>query len=323
MLAGGTSHQRDVVGGVGGSAEGTFTFLKDQDYMIRVGGNGNGMSLRHRTGGGNGSGNGSHGGGGGYTGLFIGSSTPDYTQDNVILMAGGGGGGSNDPATGGVGGGAEGGNGGNAPGRGGEGGTQTAGGAGGGDGGDGSALQGGHGGGAAAALGGGSSSTADNQAGGAGGGGGYFGGGGGQTHNGCCADGAGGGGSGFMHSTLITDGVLTQGEGTVAEGVNGSFRIEVVSTTKTTSTTITGAATENLSITTNDTASGVIRCKVTADGVQKSPVFSRSVSYYVIGIRNLLNIEQYNYADATATLSEHDLSNGSLSISYDLSLIHI
>ena len=57
--------------------------------------------------------------------------------------------------------------------------------------------------------------------GGAGGGGGYFGGGGGQTHNGCCADGAGGGGSGFMHSTLITDGVLTQGEGTVAEGVNG------------------------------------------------------------------------------------------------------
>lgn len=44
--------------------------------MIRVGGNGGGMSLRHRTGGGNGSGNGSHGGGGGYTGLFIGSSTP-------------------------------------------------------------------------------------------------------------------------------------------------------------------------------------------------------------------------------------------------------
>lgn len=232
-------------------------------------------------------------------------------------MAGGGGGGSNDPATGGVGGGAEGGNGGNAPGRGGEGGTQTAGGAGGGGGGDGSALQGGHSEGAPAALGGGSSSTADNEAGGAGGGGGYFGGGGGQTHNGCCADGAGGGGSGFMHSTLITDGVLTQGEGTVAEGVNGSFRIEVVSTTKTTSTTITGATTPNLSITSDDTASGVIRCKVTADGVQKSPVFSRSVSYYVVGIRNLLNIEQYNYTDATATLSEHNLSNGSLSISYD------
>ena len=30
-----------------------------------------------------------------------------------------------------------------------------------------------------------------------------------------------------------------------------------------------------------------------------------------------MNIEQYNYTDATATLSEHDLSNGSLSISYD------
>ena len=285
--------------------------------MLRIGGNGGGMSLRYRTGGGNGSSNGAHGGGGGYTGLFIGSSTPDYTQDNVIIMAGGGGGGSNDPAVGGVGGGLQGGDGGNAPGRGGEGGTQTAGGAGGGDGGDGSALQGGHGGGASAAFGGGSSSTTDSEAGGAGGGGGYFGGGGGQTHNGCCADGAGGGGSGFLHSTLITDGVLTQGEGTVPEGVNGSFRIEIASTEKTTSTTITGATTENLTITSDDTASGVIRCKVTADGVQKSPVFSRSVSYYVIGIRNLLNIEQYNYADATATLSEHDLSNGSLSISYD------
>ncbi len=72
-----------------------------------------------------------------------------------------------------------------------------------------------------------------------------------------------------------------------------------------------------MSITTDDEASGVIRCKVTADDVQESPVFSRSVSYYVVGIRNVLNIEQYNYTDATATLSEHDLSNGSLSISYD------
>ena len=313
---GGTSKQRSVQGGAGGKAEGTFTFLKDQDYMLRIGGNGAGMSHRHRTGGGNGSGNGSHGGGGGYTGLFIGSSTPDYTQANAILMAGGGGGGSNDPATGGVGGGAEGGNGGNAPGRGGEGGTQTAGGAGGGGGGDGSALQGGHSEGASAALGGGSSSTADNQAGGAGGGGGYFGGGGGQTHNGCCADGAGGGGSGFMHSTLITDGVLTQGEGTVPEGVNGSFRMEIVSTTKEISTTITGSSTDTLTINAGEAANGTIRCKCTATDVQESPVFSNTVSYVVVDPRSLLEIETYNYADATATLSEFDLANGDLTIDY-------
>ena len=305
---GGTSKTRSVQGGAGGSAEGTFTFLKDQDYMLRIGGNGAGVSLRRRTGGGDGGGgSGDHGGGGGYTGLFIGSSTPDYTQANAIIMAGGGGGGANDPATGGVGGGAEGGDGGNAPGRGGRGGTQSGGGAGGGNGTSGSALQGGPGGG----------DINDGQFAGGGGGGGYFGGGGGQTNNGCCADGAGGGGSGFIHPTLITDGVLTQGEGTVPEGVNGSFRIEIQSSTKTVTTTISGATTENLSITTDDQASGVIRCKVTADGVQESPVFSRSVSYYIVGIRNLVKIEQYDYTNATATLSENDLSDGSLSLSYD------
>ena len=308
---GGTSKTRSVQGGAGGSAEGTFTFLKDQDYMLRIGGNGAGVSLRRRTGGGDGGGgSGDHGGGGGYTGLFIGSSTPDYTQANAIIMAGGGGGGANDPATGGVGGGLEGGDGGNGGGsssRGGSGGTQSGGGSGGAGGTPGSALQGGPGGG----------DINDGQFAGGGGGGGYFGGGGGQTHNGCCADGAGGGGSGFIHSTLITDGVLTQGEGTVPEGVNGSFRIEIESTTKTVTTTISGATTENLSITTDDTASGVIRCRVTADGVQKSPVFSRSVSYYVVGKRNLLGIEQYNYDDATVTLSELDLSQESLTISYD------
>ena len=313
---GGTSKRRSVQGGAGGKAEGTFTFLKDQNYMLRIGGNGGGMSLRHRTGGGNGSGNGSHGGGGGYTGLFIGSSTPDYTQENVIIMAGGGGGGSNDPATGGVGGGDRGAAGSNAPGRGGGAGTQSEGGAGGGNGGDGSALQGGHGGGADAALGGGSSSTTDNESGGAGGGGGYFGGGGGQTHNGCCADGAGGGGSGYVHPTLITGELLSQGEGTVPEGVNGSFRIEIASTTKEISTTITGSSTDTLTINAGAAANGTIRCKCTATGVQESPVFSNTVSYVVVDPRSLLEIETYNYADATATLSEFDLADGDLTIDY-------
>ena len=90
-----------------------------------------------------------------------------------------------------------------------------------------------------------------------------------------------------------------------------------VSSTKTVTTTISGANTENLSITTDDDAAGVIRCKVTADDVQESPVFSGSVSYYVVAKRNVIKIEQYDYTNATATLSEENLSDGSLSLSYD------
>ena len=298
---GGKSNVRSVRGGRGGSAEGTFTFVKDQEYKLRVGGGGEAGDLNgaggFSGGGQGGGGHGEGGGGGGFTGLFEGS----ITIGNAIIIAGGGGGGSNDPAGGGAGGGLTGGDGTNG-GRAGKGGTQSAGGAGSGNGGNsGGALQGGSG--------------------AAGGGGGYYGGGGGQTVSGCCADGAGGGGSSYIGG--VTDGSTTSGTGgeNIAAGGNrgghGSFRIELVSSTKTVTTTITGATTENLTITSDDTASGVIRCKVTADGVQESPVFSRSVSYYVVGIRNLLNIEQYNYTDATATLSEHNLSNGSLSISYD------
>ena len=59
------------------------------------------------------------------------------------------------------------------------------------------------------------------------------------------------------------------------------------------------------------TANGTIRCKCTATDVQESPVFSNTVSYVVVDPRSLLEIETYNYTDATATLSEFDLSNGS------------
>ena len=225
--AGGGASQADgILGGAGGLSEGTFTFLRNQKYVMRMGGNGASISHRKRTGGGDGTGsNGEFGGGGGYTGLFI----NDYTHGNVIIMAGGGGGGASDPATGGVGGGLEGGNSSNV-GKGGSGGTQSAGGSGGSGAGNagesGSQLLGGDGAG--------------------GGGGGYYGGGGGNGSRVSFDDGAGGGGSGFVHPTLITDGVLTQGEGTVSNGVNGSFRIEVISTTKT--KTITGSATTTLTL---------------------------------------------------------------------------
>jgi len=299
--AGARSKHRSVAGGRGGSAEGTFTFVKEQEYKLRIGGHGSpgGSAVGGFSGGGNGSqtGSGFGGAGGGFTGLFEGS----VRQDKAIIIAGGGGGGSNDPAVGGAGGGLTGGNGGNAPGRGGMGGTQSAGGSAGSvstNGTSGSALQGGPGAG--------------------GGGGGYFGGGGGGGFNGCCADGAGGGGSSYIGG--VTDGSTTTGTGgTQATGTseaNGSFRIEFSAASKEVSTTVTGSNTDTLIITAEATANGTIRCKCTATDVQESPVFSNTVSYVVVDPRSLLEIETYNYADATATLSEFDLANGDLTIDY-------
>ena len=287
---GGRSNVRSVSGGNGGSAEGTFTFVKDQEYKLRIGGAGVNAGAGGFSGGGNGGrGGGQGGGGGGLTGLFEGS----ITVGNAVIIAAGGGGGSNDPATGGAGGGLTG-NAGSNGGRAGKGGTQSAGGAGANQGQPGSALQGGPG--------------------AAGGGGGYYGGGGGQEVSGCCADGAGGGGSSYIGG--VTDGSTTTGTGGAANGGNGSFRIEFTAASKEVSTTVTGSDTDTLTITAEAAANGTIRCKCTATDVQESPVFSNTVSYVVVPPRPLLEIETYNYNDATATLSEFDLSNGDLTIDY-------
>jgi hypothetical protein len=293
---GGGSDVRTVRGSKGGIAEGTFTFVKDQVYKLIVGSGGDVVTAGLPGGGTGGGTKGSsgRGGGGGYTGLFEGS----IAHANAIIIGGGGGGSTGDVGHGGQGGGEEGTQGSNGN-RAGLGGSQTAGGAGKGSSGSGSELQGGNGVNAGA------------------GGGGYYGGGGGNP-SGTISDGAGGGGSGYIGG--VTDGTNTTGGGTLTggqAGADGIFRIDLVSSTKTVTTTITGATTENLSITTDDNAAGVIRCKVTADDVQESPVFSSSVSYYVVGIRNVVKIEQYDYTNATATLSEENLSDGSLSLSYD------
>ena len=294
---GGNSNQRNVSGGAGGSSEGTFTFLKGQGYKLVIGGAGANAGAGGFSGGGSGGGgHGSGGGGGGFTGLFGGLDEFDQgsiTQKNAIIIAGGGGGGANDPATGGAGGGTSGGNGSNGPGpRGGGGGTQSSGGSGGSGGGG--ALQGGPGAG--------------------GGGGGYFGGAGGNPYPGCCADGAGGGGSGYIGG--VTDGTTTNGTGGAANGGDGSFRIEFTAASKEVTTTVTGSNTDTLTINAEATANGTIRCKVTATDVQQSPVFSNTVSYVVVDPRSLLEIETYNYTNATATLSEFDLANGDLTIDY-------
>ena len=179
---GGRSSVRSVAGGSGGSASGTFTFVKDREYKLRVGGAGQNAGSGGFSGGGNGGGgHGAGGGGGGFTGLFLDS----VTHDNAILIAGGGGGGANDPAQGGSGGGLIGGNSSNGPGpRGGGGGTQDSAGSGGSGGGG--KLQGGPG--------------------AAGGGGGYWGGAGGNPFPGCCADGGGGGGSSYVGGAAVAQG---------------------------------------------------------------------------------------------------------------------
>ena len=308
---GGGSGFRNVTGSKGGRTEGTFTFLDGQTYIIQVGEAGqDGATLPNGTvtaaggkpGGGDSPSFGSQfnrsGGGGGYTGIFITS----VTQANAILIAAGGGGSSGDPGVGGDGGGLEGNAGGNqGGGRAGLGGTQTAGGQSGSNftaGEAGSALKGGRG---------------ANSAKGAGGGGaGYFGGGGGTTGG----PGTGGGGSSYLHPTLITNGTTTTGGSTQGVEQNGTLLIELISAVKSVTTTITGANTPNLTI--SSTGSGIagIRCKVSATGVQESPKFSNTVSYVVVEPRSLLEIETYNYTNATATLSEFDLANGDLTIDY-------
>ena len=201
---GGRSSVRSVSGGAGGSSEGVYTFIKDREYKLRVGGAGANASAGGFSGGGNGGGgHGSGGGGGGFTGLF----SDSITTGNAVIIAGGGGGGANDPGTGGAGGGSRGGDASNTS-RGGSGGAPGAGGGRDGDpGSPGGALQGGPG--------------------AAGGGGGYTGGGGGQSFPYCCADGGGGGGSGYIGG--VTEGVTSSGTGGAANGGNGSFRIQFTS----------------------------------------------------------------------------------------------
>ena len=296
---GGGSDVRSIAGSRGGVSEGTFTFIKDQEYKLIVGSAGDRVTAGLPGGGTGGGtrGNSGRGGGGGYTGLFLGS----ITHANAIIIAGGGGGSTGDPGRGGDGGGTEGAAGSNG-GRAGLGGSQTAGGEGKGSSGSGSALQGGNG----------SSAGA--------GGGGYYGGGGGRP-SGTISDGAGGGGSGYIHPTLITDGrTIKRSEDQTnfpgGTGANGSFRIDFTAATKEVSTTVTGSNTDTLTITAEAAANGTIRCKCTATDVQESPVFSNTVSYVVSAPRSLIEIETYNYSNATATLSEFDLSNGDLTIDY-------
>jgi len=311
--AGGASYLwPDQGGGRGGLSEGTITLLNGQGYILNVGERGEDYSLYNFTppttfpgaaGAGGWPGGGSGvlgwgGGGGGYTGLFL--STVSY--ETSLLIAGGGGGSSSGSvgSIGGNGGGLTGGDGafwGN-EGQMGQGGTQNP------------PITPATGNGPGNALWPRTSPsflgtpTFNGANGGGGGGGGYWGGGGGAVRD-LSMSSAGGGGSGHINVGIVTDGTTTLGEGSIGDGY---ARMDFISTAKDVKITIVGATTNNLSITTNHPAAGVIRCSVSADNVQESPVFSRSVSYYTSNARNLVNIEEIT--TESGIIREVNLSNG-------------
>ena len=312
----------NAAAGRGGTAKGRFTFIADQTYKLIVGKVGTASfypGLKH--GGGGQSRDGGDLSGGGFSGLFI----DEVTQANSIIIAGGGGSAAKGNYRGAGQGGFLGADGNKAPWSLISGGSQTEGGLGFYDTRDGSgtygtlyrymtgtALQGGYNNGGSGSNNGGN------------GGGGYFGGGAGRSDsNYSPGPYGGGGGSSFLHPTLLTSGEAAGGTSALDNANNsrvageGGFRIEIVSVTKGAKLDITGSRTENLTITSNESINGIIRCKLTAIGVQESPVFSRSVSFNVFDSKNVINIEQYEYGNATATLSTHDLASGSLLLSYD------
>lgn len=308
---GGKSFERNVLGGQGGAADGKYIFTAGQNYKLRVGGKGGngtsgpgGINPSPRGGAGGfsgggtgGKGGGAGGGGGGFTGIFNGP----VSHANAIMIAGGGGGGSNDPAVGGKGGGTAGQIGQNTtPARAGKGGGQNSGGAGGFQALDsqtfagiaGTFLQGGPG--------------------AAGGGGGYYGGGGGHENYPGIADGAGGGGSGYV------GGVVPSGSGAMTQGGrtgNGFFELKFLSSTKTVTTTVAGSKTKKMTITTDDDSVAVVRCKLSANNVQESPIFSNSVSYKITELTNTVKFETINGTNS-ATLTQNDLSEGEVTIDY-------
>ena len=318
---GATNARTDGNAGKGGIMQGPFTFLKDQTYKLVIGkvGTPNFVpELKHGAGG-KSTGGGANSGGG-FTGLF----KDEVTHENAILIAGGGGSSAKGDYR-------AGGNGGGldavdnaAPWSTDSGGNQEQGGLGFYDTRDGQGTYGtqyrymtGK-----KFFGGFNNGGATNNNGGAGGGG-YYGGGAGRADsNYSPGPFGGGGGSGFSDPNLVNNAQSSTGgadydrkqQARVAG--EGQFRIEIVSTAKNVIASVSGAQTKNLTISADSGLNSTVRCKLTATGVQQSPVFSKTVSYVVVQPRPLIEIETYNYTDATATLSEFDLSDGDLTIDY-------
>ena len=129
----------------------------------------------------------------------------------------------------------------------------------------------------------------------------------------------------------VTDAVTASGLGglsyiTVVEVANAysqavyAIRVDGKMLVDPTYLTIAGSQTKTLSITATsarvESYIGSIRCKVTADGVQKSPVYSRSASWVLLN-RNLLKYEVVDEENAILShVGEQNLDDGLLSLSY-------
>ena len=79
--------------------------------------------------------------------------------------------------------------------------------------------------------------------------------------------------------------------------------------------TVSGGQSDTLTISCDNITSASITCKLRPDTRSTPEVISNAVTLSVVGVRNLLNIEQYDYTNATATLSEFNLSDESVSLS--------
>ena len=77
-----------------------------------------------------------------------------------------------------------------------------------------------------------------------------------------------------------------------------------------------GGLGDTLTISSTAITTGTIRCKLTPVGRSLPEVISNEVTLTITSPRNILNIEQYDYGNSSATLTSHNLANGTLTVDY-------
>lgn len=150
--------------------------------------------------------------------------------------------------------------------------------------------------------------------GGAGGGAGYYGGGGGQSYTGCCAGGSGAGGSGFLHPTLLTNTSTSLGGGSSGDG---SFKIDLISVTRTAVVTATGTRTPNLTIRTDTVGLNQVKCIITHPTACNSPVITRTANFSVVLAGEILNYESVSDNGTFLGSGSLNLSNNPITFNGD------
>tara|TARA_B100002019_G_scaffold292642_1_gene316487 strand:+ start:1154 stop:3178 length:2025 start_codon:yes stop_codon:yes gene_type:complete len=77
---------------------------------------------------------------------------------------------------------------------------------------------------------------------------------------------------------------------------------------------IDGGLSDTLTISSTAITTGTIRCKLTPVDRSLPEVISDEVTLTITSPRNILNIEQYDYGNSSATLTSHNLANGTLTL---------